>query len=56
MSYSYVLPRPTSGIVTCGGTFQAGRENTGVDPEDSKAIWDGCCALVPELAGACVRL
>lgn len=46
---TYVLPRPTSGIVTCGGTYQRDREFTGCDPVDRAGIWERCCALVPEL-------
>ena len=47
---TYILPRPTSGVVTCGGTYQRDREFTGTDPEDGNAIWERCCGLVPGLA------
>ena len=45
----YVLPRPTSGIVTLGGTYVRDDENTGIVEEDSKRIWEKCIRLVPEL-------
>jgi D-amino-acid oxidase len=46
----YVLPRPTSGVVTLGGTYVRDDENTGIDQADSKRIWEQCVRLVPELA------
>jgi glycine/D-amino acid oxidase-like deaminating enzyme len=46
----YVLPRPTCGIVTLGGTYVRDDENTGIDQADSKRIWEQCVRLVPELA------
>jgi D-amino-acid oxidase len=51
---TYVLPRPTSGVVTCGGTYQKDREFTGVDPGDRAGIWARCVALVPALASGVV--
>jgi len=49
---TYVLPRPASGVVTCGGTYQAGREDTGIDEADRERIWADCVALEPALADA----
>ena len=46
---AYVLPRPTSGVITCGGTYERDREFVGIDPRDSEHIWEKCCKLVPGL-------
>lgn len=48
----YVLPRPTSGVVICGGTFQRDNECTGISREDAASIWEGCTRLVPALKDA----
>jgi hypothetical protein len=47
-----VLPRPTSGVVTLGGTFERGREEYRSDAADVAMIWDLCCKLCPELVDA----
>lgn len=46
---AYILPRLTSGVVTLGGTYQEGREFYGLDAADGRSIWEGCCAVCPEL-------
>jgi len=46
---TYVLPRPTSGVVTCGGTYERDLEGLGADEEQRAAIWARCVALVPAL-------
>lgn len=47
---TYVLPRPTSGVVVCGGTYQRDDEDVSCRAEEVAALWARCCALVPELA------
>ena len=52
---TYVLPRPTSGVVTCGGTYERDQEALGVGADTADAIWARCTALVPALADARTR-
>ncbi|XP_078574080.1 D-aspartate oxidase-like isoform X1 [Branchiostoma floridae x Branchiostoma japonicum] len=40
---------PCSNNVVLGGTAQKGNWNLSPHPADSKAIWEGCCQLVPSL-------
>ena len=53
---TYILPRPTSGVVTLGGTYEVGREDTGCDEEQRDAIWRRCCALDPRLLDSRTRV
>eukprot|EP00058_Branchiostoma_floridae_P025556 XP_002611046.1 hypothetical protein BRAFLDRAFT_233542 [Branchiostoma floridae] len=43
----YIIP--CSNNVVLGGTAQKGNWNLSPHPTDSKAIWEGCCQLVPSL-------
>ena len=47
---TYVHPR--SRDVVLGGSFQLGRDDTGPDPAEARAIVERCTELVPRLAGA----
>lgn len=46
---TYVLPRLTSGVVTCGGTYERDREELATDEAQKAALWARCLALVPAL-------
>ena len=52
---TYVLGRPTSGIVTCGGTYVRGEEGRSTDADVAAAIWARCTAMVPGLLDPSVR-
>jgi D-amino-acid oxidase len=50
---TYIHPR--SRDVVLGGTFDVGSTDTAPNPGEATAIVERCVALVPELAGACVK-
>ena len=52
---AYVLGRPTSGVVTCGGTYVRAAESRETDAAIRDAIWARCTALVPGLLDPSVR-
>ena len=49
---TYVLPRLTSGVAICGGTFQPHNEDASISPVDDAVVWSRCCALEPALLDA----
>lgn len=49
-SFGYILPNQET--VVLGGTHQDNNWNLEVDPEDSRAIWTNCTALLPSLKSA----
>jgi glycine/D-amino acid oxidase-like deaminating enzyme len=49
---TYVLPRLSSGVVVCGGTYVSGDEDLSCREDVARALWARCTRLVPALLDA----